>query len=194
VPQRPDIWGSAGCGSRYRRCAYGRRRRSRGAPHPRPAPPCSSHRSRSSLSWARLTWPAIGLAPARAMVAEDLRDDVNKQGDNRAHADLHLRHIIICIWVCCSKTRSLTTAAGVIPCVQETGRQLNNPAENSHQPLRRGERAMQRFRQMRTLQKFAAIRSSVHDHFNQERHLDSRQNFKLNPAAALAQWRELSTA
>ena len=77
---------------------------------------------------------------------------------------------------------------------QETGRWLNNRAENSHQPLRRRERAMQRFRQMGTLQKFAAIHSSVHNHFNRERHLYSRENFKLNRAAALAEWRELSAA
>jgi putative transposase len=77
---------------------------------------------------------------------------------------------------------------------QETGRWLNNRAENSHQPLRRRERAMQRFRQMGSLQKFAAIHSSVHNHFNQERHLYSRENFKLNRAAALAEWRELSAA
>jgi putative transposase len=37
----------------------------------------------------------------------------------------------------------------------ETGRRLNNRAENSHQPFRRRERAMQRFRSRRTLQKFA---------------------------------------
>ena len=77
---------------------------------------------------------------------------------------------------------------------QETGRWLNNRAENSHQPLRRRERAMQRFRQMGSLQKFAAIHSSGHNHFNQERHLYSRENFKLNRAAALAEWRELSAA
>ena len=77
---------------------------------------------------------------------------------------------------------------------QETGRWLNNRAENSHQPLRRRERAMQRFRQMSSLQKFAAVHSSVHNHFNQERHLYSRENFKLNRATALAEWRELSAA
>ena len=77
---------------------------------------------------------------------------------------------------------------------QETGRWLNNRAENSHQSLRRRERAMQRFRQMGTLQKFAAIHSSVHNYFNQERHLYSRESFKLNRAAALAEWRELSAA
>jgi putative transposase len=56
---------------------------------------------------------------------------------------------------------------------QETGRWLNNRAENSHQPFRRRERAMLRFRQMRSLQKFAAVHSSVHNHFNQERALYS---------------------
>ncbi len=77
---------------------------------------------------------------------------------------------------------------------QQTGRWLNNRVENSHQPLRRRERAMQRFRRMRSLQKFAAVHSSVHNHFNQERHLYSRKNFKLNRAAALAEWRQLGSA
>jgi putative transposase len=44
---------------------------------------------------------------------------------------------------------------------------INNRAENSHQPLRRRERAMLRFRQMQTQQKFAAVHGSVHNHFNQ---------------------------
>jgi putative transposase len=55
--------------------------------------------------------------------------------------------------------------------LQVTGRYLNNRAENSHQPLQRRERAMLRFRRMRSLQTFAAVHSSVHNHFNQERHL-----------------------
>jgi len=62
---------------------------------------------------------------------------------------------------------------------QETGRWLNNRVENSHLPFRRRERAMLRFRRMRSLQKFAAVHSSVHNHFNQERHLYSRENFKM---------------
>ena len=77
---------------------------------------------------------------------------------------------------------------------QETGRWLNNRAENSHQPFRRRERAMLRFRQTRTLQKFASVHASVHNHFNRERHLYSRANFKLNRSAALAEWRQLGTA
>ncbi len=77
---------------------------------------------------------------------------------------------------------------------QRTGRWLNNRAENSHLPLRRRERAMLRFRRMRSLQKFAAVHSSVHNHFNQERHLYSRDDFKRNRAAALAEWRQLGVA
>lgn len=74
---------------------------------------------------------------------------------------------------------------------QETGRWLNNRAENSHLPLRRSERAMQRFRQMRSLQKFAAVHSSVYNHFNQERSLYNRVNFKENRTAALVEWQQL---
>ena len=77
---------------------------------------------------------------------------------------------------------------------QETGRWQNNRAENSHQPFRRRERAMLRFRRMRTLQKFAAVHGSVHNHFNAERHLYSQSNFKLNRAAALIEWRGLCAA
>ena len=76
---------------------------------------------------------------------------------------------------------------------QQTGRWLNNRVENSHLPFRRRERAMLRFRQMRCLQKFAAVHSSVHNHFNQERHHYSRGNFKTLRAAALAEWRQLGT-
>jgi putative transposase len=77
---------------------------------------------------------------------------------------------------------------------QETGRWLNNRAENSHQPFRRRERAMLRFRRMRTLQKFAAVHGPVHNLFNAERHLYSRSNFKQNRAAVLAELRGLCAA
>jgi putative transposase len=74
---------------------------------------------------------------------------------------------------------------------QETGRWVNNRAENSHLPFRRRERAMLRFRRMRSLQKFAAVHASVSNHFNEERSLSSRTLFKANRAAALAEWRQL---
>jgi putative transposase len=77
---------------------------------------------------------------------------------------------------------------------QETGRWANNRAENSHLPFRRRERAMLRFRRMRTLQKFASVHASVFNHFNQERSLSSRQIFKMNRIAALTEWRQLGAA
>ena len=75
---------------------------------------------------------------------------------------------------------------------QLTGRWLNNRAQNSHQPFRRRERAMAKFRSAKSLQKFASIHSSVHNHFNRQRHLHSRENFNLNRSTALAEWRQLA--
>lgn len=74
---------------------------------------------------------------------------------------------------------------------QETGRWANNRAENSHLPFRRRERAMLRFRRMRSLQKFASVHASVSNHFNQDRSLSSRDIFKTNRSAALVEWRGL---
>lgn len=74
-----------------------------------------------------------------------------------------------------------------------TVRWTNNRAESSHLRFRRREWAMLRFRRFRSIQKFVAIHFSIHNHFNQERHLYSRQNFKLN-RAALAEWRQLCSA
>jgi len=77
---------------------------------------------------------------------------------------------------------------------QETGRWMNNRGENSHLPFRRRERAMQRFRRIRSLQMFASVHASVTNHFNTDRSLSSRANFKLNRDAALAEWRQLGAA
>jgi putative transposase len=70
----------------------------------------------------------------------------------------------------------------------EVGRRLNNRAENSHQPFRRRERAMQRFRSLKTLQKFSSIHAQVHNQFHHERHRVSRQVYKQRRTAALAEW------
>jgi putative transposase len=71
------------------------------------------------------------------------------------------------------------------------GRWKNNRAENSHLPFRRRERAMTRFRRMKTLQKFSLVRASVHNHFAQERHVISREVYKQRRSAALAEWRSV---
>ena len=75
---------------------------------------------------------------------------------------------------------------------QECGRWLNNRAENAHQPFRRREGAMANFRDVKTLQKFATVHASIHNHFNQDRHLNRRDTFKQNRSAALAEWQQLA--
>ena len=77
---------------------------------------------------------------------------------------------------------------------REMGRSLNNRAENSHLPFRRRERALLRFRRMRTLQKFASVHALVHNHFPTERHLQNRNTYKMTRATALAEWRGLLVA
>ena len=72
---------------------------------------------------------------------------------------------------------------------KEVGRWLNNRVENSHQLFRRRERAMERFRRMKTLQKLAAVHDTVHNLFNQERHPVSRELYRQGRSAALAKWR-----
>ena len=94
------------------------------------------------------------------------------------------------------KLRSYGTAMKVIGSAdkQETGRWLNNRAENSHQSFRRRERPMIHFRRMRTLQKFVAVHAFIHNHFNQDQSLSQRDHFNANRTAALAEWRGLCAA
>ena len=77
---------------------------------------------------------------------------------------------------------------------QEVGRWKNNRCENSHLPFRRREYAMLKFRRMRSLQKFVSIQASVFNHFNKERHLNSRDTFKVQREAALVEWQQLCAA
>jgi putative transposase len=76
---------------------------------------------------------------------------------------------------------------------QEIGRHANNRAENSHLPFRRRERAMLRFTQMSSPQKFASVHASLHKRFAQERHLVDRIAFKERRSAAVAEWQALAT-
>ena len=69
---------------------------------------------------------------------------------------------------------------------QEVGGRLDKSfAENSHQPFRRQERAMQRFRSMKTLQKFSSVHAEVHNHFNQERHVRHPRSLQMSFTATL---------
>ena len=75
---------------------------------------------------------------------------------------------------------------------RDVGRWASNRAESSHLPFRRRERGMQRFRHMKSLQKFVSVHASFHNHFNQERHLIDRQTYKIRRSVALAEWQSLA--
>ncbi len=51
---------------------------------------------------------------------------------------------------------------------------------------------MAKFRSYKSLQKYVSIHSSIHNHFNLERHLYNRESFKSNREEALAEWRQLA--
>jgi transposase-like protein len=61
----------------------------------------------------------------------------------------------------------------------EQGFRKNNRAENSHQPVRRRERKMQRFKSARSAQRFFSMHAAVHNTFNLQRHLISRSTLRI---------------
>ena len=62
---------------------------------------------------------------------------------------------------------------------------LTSPSDDEKEPMARSG-------DVKTLQKFAAVHASIHNHFNQYRHLNRRDIFKQNRSAALAEWRQLA--
>jgi putative transposase len=76
----------------------------------------------------------------------------------------------------------------------ERGRWKNNRAENSHQPTRRRERKMQRFKSSGSAQRFLSAHAAVFNTFNVQRHLTSASTHRIFRAAAMSTWREAVTA
>nr|WP_233354131.1 DDE-type integrase/transposase/recombinase [Algimonas arctica] len=74
---------------------------------------------------------------------------------------------------------------------QNTEQYERNRAENSHRPFRRQEHAMTRFWKISTLQKFVSNQAAVYNHFNHQRHLESRTRFKAMRDASIIEWRGL---
>ena len=70
----------------------------------------------------------------------------------------------------------------------------NNRCENSHLLFRRRERAMQKFKSCAMLQKFTSYHSQIYNHFNHQRHLESRQTYKQKRSAALIEWFQICTS
>ena len=76
----------------------------------------------------------------------------------------------------------------------EQGLRRNNRAENSHQPVRRRERKMQRFKSLGSAQRFLSAHSAVYNTFNIQRHLISRRTLRVFRSDAMAQWRAATAA
>ena len=90
---------------------------------------------------------------------------------------------------------------------QLCGGRTNNRCENSHPlpdsglfsnhekgPFRRRERAMQRFKTAATLQQFVSYHSQIYNHFNHQRHLETRLTYKQKRSAALNEWFQICVA
>src|SRR5260370_4905577 len=76
----------------------------------------------------------------------------------------------------------------------EQGLRKNNRAENSHQPLRRRELKMQRFKSPGSAQRFLSFHAAVHNTFNTHRHLTSRNALRILRGEAFANWRAATAA
>jgi transposase-like protein len=70
----------------------------------------------------------------------------------------------------------------------ERGLRKNNRAENSHQPVRRREHKMQRFKSPGSAQSFLSVHAAVHNNFNVQRHLTSRNTLRVLRGEALGIW------
>jgi putative transposase len=82
---------------------------------------------------------------------------------------------------------------GLTAC-HEQGLRANNRAENSHQPARRRERKMQRFKSPGSAQRFLSVHAAVHNTFNVQRHLVSRRTLRRFRAETMQQWRMAAMA
>ena len=78
--------------------------------------------------------------------------------------------------------------------LQNTDQYANNQVENSHLHFRRREKMMNKFRSHKSLQKFTSIHSIFLNHFNHQRHIETRQNFKNLRQASLESWNNICAA
>src|ERR1700688_1250186 len=138
----------------------------------------------------------------RAVDAEGEVLDVLVQSKRNKHAALELMRKLLKKYafdpegLVADKLRSYgATARDLgIEHLHERGRWKNNRAENSHQPTRRRERKMQRFKSAGSAQKFLSAHAAVYNTFNVQRHPTSAQSHRVLRAAAISTWREVVAA
>jgi putative transposase len=76
----------------------------------------------------------------------------------------------------------------------EQGLRRNNRAENSHQPTRRRERKMQRFKTPGSAHRFLSGHAAVQNTFNVQRHLTCRRTLRIFRDEAFRTWRAATAA
>jgi transposase-like protein len=76
----------------------------------------------------------------------------------------------------------------------ERGLRKNNRAENSHQPVRRREHKMQRFKSPGSAQRFLSGHAAVYNNFNVQRHLTSRHTLRVLRGEAFQTWQAATAA
>jgi putative transposase len=138
----------------------------------------------------------------RAVDAEGEVLDVLVQSKRNKHAALKLmrkllrKYAVVPDRLVTDDLRSYRAAAHDlgIDHLHDRGRWKNNRAENSHQPTRRRERKMQRFKSSRSAQKFLSTHAAVFNTFNVQRHLTSAKTHRTLRTAAMSTWREVVAA
>jgi putative transposase len=70
---------------------------------------------------------------------------------------------------------------------------LNNRAENSHQPTRRRERIMKRFKSTRHLQRFVSIHDPIANLFHFPRHCLSACEYRALRTKAMIVWNDVAS-
>ncbi|MGR3292181.1 MAG: IS6 family transposase [Paracoccaceae bacterium] len=81
----------------------------------------------------------------------------------------------------------------IMPSVEHRSHKgLNNRAENSHQPTRRRERIMKRFKSPRQLQRFVSIHDPISNLFHLPRHEMPSASFREMRSLAMDTWRDIA--
>jgi putative transposase len=138
----------------------------------------------------------------RAVDAEGEVLDVLVQSRRDKHAALKLMRKLLKKYAVAPERfvtddlRSYRAAAGDLGLESrhERGRRKNNRAENSHQPTRRRERKMQRFKSPGSAQRFLSSHAAVYNTFNTQRHLVSARTHRTLRDTAMSAWREVVAA
>lgn len=81
----------------------------------------------------------------------------------------------------------------VLPRVEHRqSRYLNNRAEVSHQPTRRRERQVRRFKSARHAQRFLSVHCRIHNHFQLRRHRVTANEHRAARDTAFRSWHEVT--